>query len=331
MRMVPLVMNPGRATFWDGSINFRHINEPILDALIVSSADGSASSVYRKDVPSAHECVLAWCVKTLRSSYTYGIYEETVEETFFNTTKTPYPWKTRTDSLGTVFDYLGNVSIYPPDIPRHGQGFGVSNDTMVDTVIAFDEIFPSVITITEPGATPFLKVRTSFVDRFAYRAFRFSPWLAPNNITYHMERIATALTNVIRSDHGDNEFIAGQAFAPEIYVKVMWAWLTFPLAMLALCILFLVATIIETSRAANNDIGMWKTSAMPTLIYSLPQDVRQDLTTYSTGKSSIADGPSKVKIRLVPNTGWRVSGRACTPASPTLLRRDEGRAPPGWI
>jgi hypothetical protein len=333
MRIMPLLTNPNRERLWDGSINFRHIGHPLMDALIVSSADGSASSVYRKDLPVAHECILAWCVKTLNSSHSWGNYEETVQDTFFNTTKVPHPWKVVNSDNGQTFvtDFFGNVSIYPPDEPRDGQGYGVSNDTMFDITYTLDEIFPSFITVTEPEAKPLMKYRTSFVDKVVYRAFHSSPWLAPNNITRHMEKMATALTNLARSEPGGNEFVEGQAFAPETYVKVNWGWLTFPLAMLTLCILFLVATIVKTSRAANSDIGMWKTSAMPTLIYSLPQDVRQDLTGNSTWKSSIADGANKVKIRLVPNRGWRVSGRTCTSLSPTLLRKDDNRAPPGWI
>ncbi|CAN9085454.1 unnamed protein product [Alternaria alternata] len=92
MRTLPLVTNPLRRSLYGGSINFKHINNPILDALIVSAADGSATSVYRKVPPIAHECVLSWCVQTLLSSYSQGGYEEQVIETFTNTTKTEYLW-----------------------------------------------------------------------------------------------------------------------------------------------------------------------------------------------------------------------------------------------
>jgi hypothetical protein len=51
MRTLPLVTNPLRKPLYGGSINFKHINNPIIDALIVSAADGSADSVYRKVPP----------------------------------------------------------------------------------------------------------------------------------------------------------------------------------------------------------------------------------------------------------------------------------------
>ncbi|KAF2036629.1 hypothetical protein EK21DRAFT_51413 [Setomelanomma holmii] len=333
MRTLPLVTNPARHTLYDGSINFKDSNHPILDALIVSSADGTAESVYRKDVPIAHECMLSWCVKTMQSSYSWGVYEETVVETFRNTTKPSYPYNTVYYPLPkdlTEVDYYGNVTIYPPGMSHDGPGYGVSNDTNLDAVFIFDEVFPSVITISDPTAQPFLKYRTSFADRFMWRAFHFNPWIAPNNITNHMERIATAITNVARSDPGNNEFVAGQALAPETFVKVYWAWLTFPLAMLALCLLFLVATMIKTSKGSNEQLATWKTSAMPTLIYSLPEDMRQNLSTPSTWVGGARSESKKVKIRLMPNHGWRVSGQIST--TPVLLNRsNRPPPPPGWL
>jgi hypothetical protein len=51
---------------------------------------------------------------------------------------------------------------------------------------------------------------------------------------------------------------------------------------------------IKTSK--NGDIGVWKTSAMPTLIYSLPQDVRSELSSSRTDDKTEA---KKVKIKLL--------------------------------
>jgi hypothetical protein len=45
MRTLPLVKNPSRQTLYGGSINCKNLSNPILDAIIVSAADGSASSV----------------------------------------------------------------------------------------------------------------------------------------------------------------------------------------------------------------------------------------------------------------------------------------------
>ncbi|KAF1944983.1 hypothetical protein EJ02DRAFT_339598, partial [Clathrospora elynae] len=213
-----------------------------------------------------------------------------------------------------------NINITSPLSQLNDNAFGLSHETFVDTVTILDEIFPSLLTVSNASAPPFVKIRTSFTDKVMYRAVRFNPWLAPNNVTHHMERIAQAMTNVIRSDSSSNELITGTTYATETYVAVHWAWLTFPLAMLLLSIIFLVATMFKTSRVAYDDIGTWKTSAMPTLMYSLPKDTHSELTSSATSKGIASGGSRKVRIRLLPKQSWRVSGRICT--SPVVPPRD---------
>ncbi|KAI4924172.1 uncharacterized protein J4E92_007253 [Alternaria infectoria] len=322
MRTLPLVTNPLRSPLYGGSINFKHINYPIIDAIIVSAADGSSESVYRKALPVAHECVLSWCVKTLRSSYARGGYKEEVIETFTNTTQIEYPWWGESVGLGmTLTEFDANITITPPTNDNYTTTYGVSNETFMNTIFVLDEVFPSLITVTEPSAKPYLKIRTSFIDQVMFREVRFNPWLAPNNVTYHMERIAHALTNAVRSDANSNELIVGSASSPETYVVVHWGWLTFPLLLLFLSIAFLVATMIKTSQHAYDDIGNWKTSAMPTLIYSLPKDLQQDFKTPAASTRTLHRRSKKVRIRLMPKQGWRVSG----------IVQPAPVAPPGFI
>ena len=240
----------------------------------------------------------------------------------FHTTKTEYPWYVEQMSNGDTYqDFSENITITPPSNNTPVTSFGVSNDTFLLTVVVLDEVFPSLITISDPSAEPYLKVRTSFTDQIRFREVHFNPWLAPNNVTYHMERIARAMTNVVRSDADSNELIIGSASSPETYVRVEWGWLAFPLVMLLLSIVFLVATIIKTSQQTYDGIGTWKTSAMPALIYSLPKDLQQGLTTSVTPRSISKRGSKKVKVRLMPKQGWRVSGQV----QPTST------APPGFI
>ncbi|KAF2853170.1 hypothetical protein T440DRAFT_320149 [Plenodomus tracheiphilus IPT5] len=70
MRTLPLVTDPLRMPIYVGSINFRHIDYPILDALIVSSADGTADSVYRKEVSLLINACLSGASRSFNSSGT---------------------------------------------------------------------------------------------------------------------------------------------------------------------------------------------------------------------------------------------------------------------
>jgi hypothetical protein len=142
-----------------------------------------------------------------------------------------------------------------------------------------------------------------------------------------MERLATAMTDILRS-HKSHEFVSGPAYTQTTFIGVHWEWLAFPLALLLCTFVFLVATMIKTSQGQAGSVGVWKTSAMPTLIYGLPQDVQQNLSSPHTWGSTVK-GNKKVKIRLLPKQGWRVSGQPS--ASPRCLTESSNHAPPGWI
>jgi hypothetical protein len=263
--------------------------------------------------------MLSWCVETLRSFYDSGDYEEQVVETFMNTTSAEWPWWTQDypEQQMTLTEFRTNISIFPPSAKSGAIPFGISNETFLDLVIIFDEIFPSLITVADGTAPPFVKIRTAAVDNVYSRLVHFSPWLAPNNVAFHMQRMARTMTNVIRSDTNSNELVVGIAQALETYVAVHWAWLTFPLVMLCLSIIFLVATMLKTSSSSHDDVGIWKTSAMPTLMYGLPQDMQKDIISTTSSGGSSHERPRKVRIRLLPKQGWRVSGQVqLAPAAP---------------
>lgn len=314
MRTLPLVTNPARKALYDGSINFKNVHYPIINALIVSAADGSADSVYRQEPPIAHECMLSWCVKSLRSEYAWGSYREEEITTLLNETKTAFPWNaTHFPELDmTDTSFAGNISIFPKTTKPDPVEYGVSNETFVDMVTILDEIFPSLLTVANASAPPFLKIRTSFMHKVVFRAVRFNPFLAPNNVTHHLERMAKAMTDAVRSDTSSNEHVVGSAYAPETYVSVQWAWLTFPLTMLVLSTMFLVTTIFKTSQGTDEGMTTWKTSAMPTLVYSLPKDAQAEFFSHGTSVSDPYRRKRKIKVRLHTRGGWRVSSQACT-------------------
>ncbi|EUC49125.1 hypothetical protein COCMIDRAFT_85359 [Bipolaris oryzae ATCC 44560] len=312
MRSLPLVTTLFREPLYgSATINFEHIQYRLLDALIVSSADGTAESVYKKERPVAQECMLTWCVKTLRSSYHDGDYKEEVQEVFINNTKADFPWSIEhiPNSEVTEQSFYPNISIRPPSLPEFMPAFGVSNETFFDITFILDEIFPSMITMANPTAQPFIKIFASHTDKAKWRSFLFSPWLAPNNVAAHLERMAHSITNVIRSDTDSSELIPGSAYARETYVAVQWGWLAFPLAMLILSIVFLVSTIRKTSSDSYEDLGTWKTSAMPALMYSLPKDIQEGVVSTTRPRVMRGKRASKVRIRLLPKQGWRVSGQ----------------------
>ncbi|OAG20926.1 hypothetical protein CC77DRAFT_989290 [Alternaria alternata] len=332
MRTLPLTRVTSKEPLYgNGSVHFKNIRHKIQDVFIVSTSDGTAGSVYRNETPVAQECHLSWCIKTMRSSYTSGGYSEEVLDTVFNTTAGPFPWQSfpANDETGEYFDifYMDDITLEVEDITDGSKPakFGVSNTTALSIMQGFTDIFPAYTTQANESAPPILRYKTWRTGPPWHLTLFFNPWVAPNNVTRHMERLATALTNIIRSAPSHQD-VDGHAFSKETFVLVRWEWLTFPLVLLVLSFVFLVSTIVKTSK--DTGAGIWKTSAMPTLIYSLPKEMQAQFTEPKTWDSS--QETKKFRIRLLPKTGWRVSGQSQLSSSPQLPHPTV-QAPRGWI
>ena len=122
VRTFPLTEMLTKLPIFGGSVNFKHIVNPIFDSLIVSAA-GGADSIFRKDKPVTHECVLAWCIQTIRSTYNSGVYSENVTSIFVNTSteSLPFPWESfpvydKSEIIGNVVLYTQNITIQPPSL-----------------------------------------------------------------------------------------------------------------------------------------------------------------------------------------------------------------------
>ncbi|KAI4943224.1 hypothetical protein J4E91_009664 [Alternaria rosae] len=211
--------------YGNGSIHFKHIRHKIQDVLIVSSSDGSAEAVYRNETPVAQECHLSWCVKTMSSSYTWGGYNEEVVDTVFNTTSGSFPWEaypyqTEVEN-GTDIFYMENITIKAEEFTGDGTlaNFGTSNGTALALMQGFTDIFPAYTTQANESASPILRYKTWKTGSPWHQTLFFNPWLAPNNVTRHMERLATALTNVIRSAP-TREDVEGHAFSKDTFVSL---------------------------------------------------------------------------------------------------------------
>jgi hypothetical protein len=320
MRTFPLTNLTSREPlFGNGSINLKDLRNTLVDVLIVAAVNGTADTVYRKIPPIARECVLSLCVKTIVSTYDSGKYEENIVETHLNTTAGQFPWVgfPYEDEWGNGTDIFYMQDITIGGITYDGRSisdYGTSNRTAYSIIQGFADIFPSFATTINESNVPVLQYKIYKQGPAFNRQLGYNPWLYPN-VTRHMDRLATAMTNVIRSAPS-KIIMTGNAFSKETYIAFYWKWLVFPFILLLLSLVFLVATMIKTSK--DRDIGVWKTSAMPTLISSLPQEMQLDLTKTSTWRSTSSGEAKKVKIRSMPNQSWRVSGQMRAPAKPHL-------------
>jgi hypothetical protein len=325
-RLIPLTdFDTKKPLYGNGSVHFKDINYPLLDGLIASVRTG-LQGVTRHEAPEVHECMLAWCIQSVKSSYEWGVYNEQVLSEYLGTPgPTPWPWdtyKSNGNALGV--NYSANVVLkQPKDSSIIEASYSVDNDTILNIILTFDDIFPSYYTAKNDKTPPLLRYK-NYEDGPTLKLLDFNPWQASNNVTRHMERLATSMTNSLRSSKS-KEMLYGDASALENYVSVKWAWLIFPFALLLLSLAFLIATMIKTSK--DTATGIWKTSTMPALIYGLPEETRGKFAPEASWNGSSGD-TKKVRIKLLPNLGWRVSGQSLL-RSPLLPTRKQ--PPPGWI
>jgi hypothetical protein len=332
VRAIPLSDFETKMPYYaDGSVAFKNFSLPILDALI-STVEGGAPGVHNKEVPVVRECMLTWCVHTMKSSYASGTYEEEILSTYVQPalTTNSWPWWHQVYSDGVELLYTQNVTLRPPHPRPHSYEAVVTDDiykidniTQVNFMLYLDDFFPSFYSAATISARPLLRFNNHPNGPWV-RGLDFNPWLYPN-ISRHMERMAIAMTNTLRSS-ASRTMLEGKAYQREPYITIEWAWLSFPLVLLVLSLVFLVSTIIRTS--GDTATGIWKTSAMPALIYSLPKETQGQFassSTWGTGKGA----PRKTRIKLLPDRGWRVSGHSYLSRSPTLPSGE--RVPRGWI
>jgi hypothetical protein len=328
-RVLPLIDQIDRSPLYGtGSYHFKNVTNSIIDFFVSSTAD-LPHSAYSRTPPVAQECVLAWCVKTLKSTYFEAKYTEHATKTVLNTSEVAYPWRSvqTTTPLGD-----GSYSYYTRNIhvTSNGTDYGASATANVRTTYIFDDYFPSVYLQSNESNVAYLRYKMTYDDGPPFlRNISYNPFLAPNNVTDHMARLAKGLTDSMRSSD-QQEWVNGDVFGVETFVHVRWEWLSLPVGLLVFTLLFLLGTIIKSSLVKEH-VGVWKTSAIATLLYGLPDEMQKKITASAPddAKRTPRTKAKELKVRMQPKKGWRVSGNLLSPFTTPKVK--QGQPPPGWI
>lgn len=82
--------------------------------------------------------------------------------------------------------------------------------------------------------------------------------------------LASSVTKQIRDCDRDLSkgvrYVAGNSFRTEPFLRVRWIWLVVPFVVVLLAMIFLVATIVRTSR---DGLPVWKTSSLAAVFQGL--------------------------------------------------------------
>ncbi|KAK3064891.1 hypothetical protein LTS18_002966 [Coniosporium uncinatum] len=254
-----------KESYYNGSVLYSHIRNPIMDFIIVSSPNG-ASDVYLNKTPVALECALSWCVNRINATSTLGIYREEVLESFQTDPNLPFPWII--DEEASTAHYNSNITI-TPEPPNNGTtSFGTASTTAFLVMLNFYQaLFPSYITSSNASSPDQLRAFNIAVPTVPeIRKLRHKPWLKSSaSLMKHMDEIAKAMTHTVRSANEGSDRWRGSALQLESYVDPRWEWLSLPALLIVCGLTFLILTVLDTSRR-NDRIGIWKTSALAVLL-----------------------------------------------------------------
>lgn len=282
MRFTPLANPFSRLPVGNGSYFFADIKNP-LHHNIIATTPGGPSGAFKNVVPSVKECVWYWCVQTIESSYYLGQHRENVTDTYFMNTQNT-SWGPVVPSTGTPAMYNANFSLTRPSTieSETETTFSISNTTAVQALQIFDVFSPSFVGTDTPGGESTLRYGNTY-NRVPPTQQSMpddeNPWFGDGSIESHSQRLAKALTYIVRNapvDSNGLRTIKGVSWSTRTFVQIRWEWIALPLTLLLSSLIFLVATVVR-STLEEAQVGIWKTSALAVLFNGIDDDVQNQV------------------------------------------------------
>jgi hypothetical protein len=124
---------------------------------------------------------------------------------------------------------------------------------------------------------------------------------APHTLDSVFDNIAKSMTRVIRTSNSSLPVAIGQATAIQLFVRIEWTWISLPVALLFLCLLFLVVIIVHASARS---VPNWKDNVLATLVYGIHDEGRRAFEKLND-EGDMEDAARKLMVRLENGEdGW---------------------------
>ena len=239
------------------------------------------------NVHEAWECSLSYCVNTYLASVTNGEIKQRIEKT----------WRNNSASHSQHSDLLYNPPQSIINITTSASTFKVSSLAAK----AMNEFMSS--TFTGSGGFNSSGSGSAFSSDVIHALYN------TENCSKSMENLAASMTNNIRqqNDSGSSPF-EGVAHRTETYVDVRWSWFAYPATVLALSLLYLLGTIIESR---NRDILIWKSSNLALLLHGQGLQLSKSRHVPVNTLSEMNEMAKDMKIELIQTSDqdWRLAQR----------------------
>ena len=230
--------------------------------------------------PLATECSLYWCINTYNATVNNTVFNETFRSSWYNATSAlplaDLAGKTYSISNGTSFYNItpptgaakSQANINLTNLEMESQSY--SNDVFDEEDYLVDTSVSTTIgswlgPLLSGNATPDIVPESSsdVIELFIGNL---------TQVPAIFDRLAQYLTIAFRAGDEDPVQNPGMAQAlgvtwqSETIVRVRWAWLSLPAALLAASLVFLGATVLGTTRGR---VGIWKSSTLALLFHGL--------------------------------------------------------------
>ncbi|PVI00783.1 hypothetical protein DM02DRAFT_671773 [Periconia macrospinosa] len=122
-----------------------------------------------------------------------------------------------------------------------------------------------------------------------------------------VENVATSMNIAMRQHNTTPNQEKGTVWEEQTFVKVRWGWIAAPVMLAGFSVLFVVATIIQSSGQARRGM-VWKSSSVPTLL-ALNSDLHKAVGAPSSlSKTECVLRGAKVSLSQDKQGGWRLHG-----------------------
>lgn len=229
---------------------------------VISTASNAGWFIYNITEIFAYDCIFLFCAQTFDAVVSQGQFLQTVVQTYHtNYTDEGYAHLTIPEGLipnGSNLTFGASPrawTVLHNWMRDNMNGTGISEHSSSDTWD--NEIIRAV---SQNGAS---------------------------RVPQTMANIATAITNNMRVDSGQE--IQGTAIAMESYIHARWSWLLLPIAMVVLAIVFLLPTVWQSRRWG---VPSWRSSALAAMMHGTEKSGTSLLETGSSGckgKEKISD------------------------------------------
>lgn len=293
---------------------FANVSEPIVNVTsLFQRTQGGAPTLPL----FVTECVMYFCWQRIRSTMTAGKLTESVVSTWTDDKIPFYPdtaemeggdgpdaggmGAARTTS-GTVFRGIQNglIDLLTAEeyaqMAEGGREIYVANGPFQSLQGIGSTRTAQIIYQAQSGTVPVDGIGDDVEDNQSNN--KTIPSVGLGNL---LQNISISITNLMRNVDNTTAPVVGQVWNTETIVHVRWVWFIYPIAVIVLTLLFLVATIVESS---TQHIKVWKSSILAVLFHGF--DPVYDSSNGTLDNTQMEAHAKQVKVEFMPRQeAWR--------------------------